>query len=49
MQVDILKRKMEINTGFSIILLMKIKALLKKYADFWDGPKNEIEAKNGGK
>ena len=24
------------------------KALLKKYADFWDGIKNEIKAINGG-
>ena len=25
------------------------KALLKKYANFWDGIKNEIKAINGGK
>ena len=38
------EEKMEINTWFLIIL-----ALLKKYADVWDGIKNEIKAMNGGK
>ena len=32
-----------------MILLMKTNQLLKIYADVWDGIKNEIKAKNGGK
>ena len=39
MQVDILKKKMEINTWFLMILLMK-QSTTKKYADAWDGIKN---------
>ena len=46
MQVDILKKKMEKNIWF---LINENKGLLKKYADVWDGIKNEIKAINGGK
>ena len=42
MQVDILKKKREINTCFLIILLRK------QYADVGDGIKNEIKAINDG-
>ena len=48
MQVDILKKK-----GNKYLIfddsLNENKALLKKYADVWDGIKNEIKAINGGK
>ena len=44
MQVDILKKKMEKNIWF---LINENKGLLKKYADVWDGIKNEIKAING--
>ena len=48
MQVDILKK-----TGNKYLIfddsVNENKALLKKYADVWDGIKNEIKAINGGK
>ena len=48
MQVDILKKK---NGNKCLIFDYSVnenKALLKKYADIWDGIKNEIKAINDG-
>ena len=49
MQVDILKKK----NGNQYLIFgdyaSENKALIKKYADVWDGIKNEIKAINGGK
>ena len=48
MKVDILKKNMEINIQF-LILLMKAKKYLKKYSDVCDGIKNKVKAINNGK
>ena len=48
-QADILKKKMETNTWFFNDSVSENKGLLKKYADVWDGIKNKIKTKNGGK
>ena len=40
--MDILKKKIEINTWFLMILLMKTKSYSKKYEDVWDGVKKKI-------
>ena len=49
MQVDILKKK----NGNQYLIFgdyaSENKALIKKYADVWEGIKNEIKAINGGK
>ena len=47
MQVDILKKYMEVNTFDDSVNENKV--LLKKYADAWDGIKNEIKEITGGK
>ena len=44
--MDILKKKMEKNIWF---LINENKGLLKKYADVWDGIKNEIKTINSSK
>ena len=47
MQVDILKKKYKYLIFDDSVNVKK--ALLKKYADVWDGIKNEMKAINGGK
>ena len=47
MQVDILKKYMEVNTFDDSVNENKV--LLKKYADAWDGIKKEIKEITGGK
>ena len=46
MQVDILKKKYKYLIFDDSVNVKK--ALLKKYADVWDGIKNEMKAINGG-
>ena len=43
-----MKKKLEISIQF-LVLQMKKKEVLKKYAELWDEIKNEIETINCGK
>ena len=51
--MEILEKKMEVNTQFliqqSFTLEIKAKKYLKKYTELWDGIKNETETINESK